>query len=122
MEISTETFPNALHVLNLSTAGLHGQRPQDLTNDIDGYGNPLGSVINFDDFDVSFEDQNNLTSDNNNDDTIPQIPSSNVPDQLNPEKYFNDEKETLMKVLDNPIFYNEATNQLIKSYYSYYSS
>ena len=120
-EISTETFPNALHVLNISIT----TRPQtqDLLNDFDGYGSPLGSVISFNNFNVNtFED--NLSSDNNNDDdddTIPQIPSANVPDQNNPEKYFNNEIQTIQKVLGRPIFYNDATNHFTNSYYSYYS-
>ena len=119
-EISTETFPNALHILNL-TITAHPQT-QDLTNDFDGYGSPLGSVISFNDFNVNnLEDQNNFNSDTNNDNDVPQIPSASVPDQDNPGKYFNDEIQTIKKVLGRPLFYNDATNHFTKSYYSYYS-
>ena len=125
VEISTETYPNALHVLklNISTVGgAGGQKPQeDQANDIDGYGSPLGSVISFNDFNVNnFGDED--ISDGSEVATIPQIPSANVPDQENPEKYINNEIETINKVLDNPIFYYEPSNQFTKSYYSYYSS
>ena len=125
VEISTETYPNALHVLklNISTIrGTGGQKPQpDQANDIDGYGSPLGSVISFNDFNVNnFEDED--ISDDNDVATIPQIPSANIPDQENPEKYINNEIETINKVLDNPIFYYEPSDQFTKSYYSYYSS
>ena len=127
VEISTDTYPNALHVLklNISTiggGGTGGHRPQpDQANDIDGYGSPLGSVISFNDFNVNtFEDED--ISDDNDVTTIPQIPSANVPDQENPEKYINNEIETVNKVLDNPIFYYEPSNQFTKSYYSYYLS
>ena len=127
VEISTDTYPNALHVLklNISTVGVGGtggHRPQpDQANDIDGYGSPLGSVISFNDFNVNtFEDED--ISDDNDVTAIPQIPSANVPDQENPEKYINNEIETVNKVLDNPIFYYEPSNQFTKSYYSYYLS
>ena len=129
MEISTETYPNALHVLklNISTVGSlgpgpGGHKPQlDPANDIDGYGSPVGSVISFNDFNVNnFEDED--ISDDNDLAAIPQIPSANVPDQENPEKYINNEIETVNKVLDNPIFYYEPSNQFPKSYYSYYLS
>ena len=127
VEISTDTYPNALHVLklNISTVGVGGtggHRPQpDQANDIDGYGSPLGSVISFNDFNVNtFEDED--ISDDNDVASIPQIPSANVPDQENPEKYINNEIETVNKVLDNPIFYYQPSNQFRKSYYSYYLS
>ena len=125
VEISTETYPNALHVLklNISTLGTLGtgdHQPQaDQANDIDGYGSPESPVISFNDFNVNnFED----ISDDNDVATIPQIPSANIPDQENPDKYLNNEVETINKVLDNPIFYYEPSNQFTKSYYSYYSS
>ena len=126
--ISTETYPNALHVLklNISTLGTlgpgaGGHKPQtDQANDIDGYGSPESPVISFNDFNVNnFEDQD--ISDDNDLTTIPQIPSANIPDQENPEKYLNNEIETINQVLDNPIFYYEPSNQFTKSYYSYYS-
>ena len=127
-DISTETYPNALHVLklNISTLGTlepggGGHKPQtDQANDIDGYGSPESPVISFNDFNVNnFEDQD--ISDDNDLTTIPQIPSANIPDQENPEKYLNNEIETINQVLDNPIFYYEPSNQFTKSYYSYYS-
>ena len=130
MEISTETYPNALHVLKLNistvgtlgTGGQPGHNPQlDQANDIDGYGSPEGPVISFNDFNVNnFEDED--LSDDNDVATVPQIPSANIPDQENPEKYINNEVETINKVLDNPIFYYEPSIQFTKSYYSYYSS
>ena len=127
MEISTETYPNALHVLKLNistlgTLGAGGHKPQlDQANDIDGYGSPEGPVISFNDFNVNnFENEN--ISDDNDVASISQIPSANIPDQENPEKYFNNEIETINQVLDNPIFYYEPSNQFTKSYYSYFSS
>ena len=112
MEISTETYPNALHVLKLNistvgTPGAGGHNPQlDQANDIDGYGSPESPVISFNDFNVNnFEDED--ISDDNDLAAIPQIPSANVPDQENPEKYINNEIETVNKVLNNPIFFYE---------------
>ena len=128
MEISTETYPNALHVLKLNistlgTLGTGGHKPhQDQANDIDGYGSPEGPVISFNDFNVNHFGDEDISDNDNDVATIPQIPSSNVPDQENPERYVNNEIETINKVLDNPIFYYEPSYQFTKSYYSYYSS
>merc|ERR1712193_580510 len=112
MEISTETYPNALHVLklNISTLGTGGHKPhQDQANDIDGYGSPEGPVISFNDFNVNHFGDEDISDNDNDVATIPQIPSSNVPDQENPERYVNNEIETINKVLDNPIFYYEPS-------------
>ena len=49
---------------------------------------------------------------NENSDTeqpnIPQKPSAAFPDQNNPEKYLSNEKETLSKVINNPVFYKDT--------------
>ena len=62
----------------------------------------------------------NLTSDvvstNDNsvpkDQNIPQEPSSNFPDQNDPEKYVNNDQDTLTKVINTPVFYKD--NQQFK--------
>ena len=38
---------------------------------------------------------------------IPQNPSAKFPDQNNPKKYLNNNKETLNKVINNPLFYSD---------------
>ena len=38
---------------------------------------------------------------------IPQQPSADFPDQTNPEKYLNNDQETLEKVVNTPLFYND---------------
>merc|ERR1712183_736064 len=70
VEISTDTYPNALHVLklNISTIGVGGtggHKPQtDQANDIDGYGSPVGSVISFNDFNVNNFGDEDISDDN----------------------------------------------------------
>jgi hypothetical protein len=39
---------------------------------------------------------------------IPQKPSVGFPDQENPEKYLNNDQETLDKVINTPVFYNDT--------------
>ena len=39
---------------------------------------------------------------------VPQKPSVGFPDQDNPEKYFNNDQETLDKVVNTPVFYNDT--------------
>ena len=39
---------------------------------------------------------------------IPQKPSVGFPDQENPEKYLNNDQETLDKVVNTPVFYNDT--------------
>ena len=38
----------------------------------------------------------------------PQKPSASEPDQIDPEKYLNNDAETLRKVINNPVFYKDT--------------
>ena len=37
-----------------------------------------------------------------------QKPSGSDPEQTNPEKYLNNDQETLKKVINNPVFYEDT--------------
>jgi hypothetical protein len=37
-----------------------------------------------------------------------QKPSASEPDQTDPEKYLNNDSETLKKILNNPVFYKDT--------------
>ena len=52
---------------------------------------------------------NNLILENENikEANIPQKPSAKFPDQNNPEKYLNNDKHTLNKVINTPVFYSD---------------
>jgi len=50
----------------------------------------------------------NISDKENNDpEDIPQRPSSDYPDQNDPEKYLNNDQATLEKVINTPLFYND---------------
>jgi len=45
---------------------------------------------------------------------IPQVPSSDTPDQANPEQYLNTEPGVVISVLDNPPYYSEAVDNFLE--------
>ena len=44
---------------------------------------------------------------------FPQNPSAGFPDQANPEKYLNNNQETLEKGVNSPVFYNDVADQFV---------
>ena len=49
-----------------------------------------------------------IDTDNQERENIPQKPSASEPDQIDPEKYLNNDSETLKKVINNPVFYKDT--------------
>ena len=45
---------------------------------------------------------------------IPQVPSSDTPDQANPEQYLNSEPGAVINVLNNPLDYSEAVTNFLE--------
>ena len=121
------SYPNALHVI-AAFPGCTNDTSDD-TMHIDNYGSPLAPAIE-DLSQITFNNKPskvdtdhvfNLISDviapNDNsinansvseDENILQEPSSDFPDQNNPEKYINNDKETLNKVINTPVFYKDT--------------
>jgi len=66
--------------------------------------------IKVNDSTITFTSSNDLSSNQNHYpaiENIPQQPSADFPDQTNPEKYLNNDQETLEKVVNTPLFYND---------------
>jgi hypothetical protein len=51
---------------------------------------------------------NSIESNEPDHSNIPQKPSVGFPDQENPEKYLNNDQETLVKVVNTPVFYKDT--------------
>jgi hypothetical protein len=130
------SYPNALHVITAFPGVTNDTPDEDMNIDndpdiqLDNYGSPLAPAIqdlsqitfinikptNIDTDQVTklisavitpndnYINTNSVPADQN----IAQEPSSDFPDQNNPEKYINNDKETLDKVINTPVFYKDT--------------
>jgi len=84
------------------------------TNKSKDFENQVGNVIiqelNF--LGDAFVSNNISEGQNNESEDIIQQPSFEYPDQNNPEKYVNNDHETLKKVINTPLFYNDKQDYL----------
>ena len=57
---------------------------------------------------IAPNDNSAITTSVPKDQNISQKPSSDIPDQNNPDKYINNDQQTLNKVINTPVFYKDT--------------
>ena len=136
--IPQDTYPNALHVISVNIVSepvddFDGVRDETVNSiiDEDSYGAPLAPLkqnfqrpltplVSEENGDIAKDitDNTHVTETVNNDVANPNVnqePSSLVPDQNNPDKYVNTDQETLKKIINNQLFYNDIKEKELQT-------
>lgn len=117
-----DTYPNALHIIPAPDAH---QAIESVTSDSRNNEAVIGQLKNCEvlaihknngfegsDLDADTDQLSGIvgTSDmgNQEQENTAQKPSGSDPEQTNPEKYLNNDQETLKKVINNPVFYEDT--------------